>query len=62
MSEPVNFNKAHKNRARAEAKARADANAVKFGRSKMERVAEADRIKRARTHLDRHQVARDDEA
>jgi len=37
MTTPINLNKARKARARADDKARADANAVKFGRSKAER-------------------------
>ena len=37
MTTPINLNKARKARARADDKARADGNAVKFGRSKAER-------------------------
>jgi len=37
MTTPINLNKARKARARADDKARADANAVKFGRSKAAR-------------------------
>lgn len=37
MSTPINLNKARKSRARAEKSARADANAVAFGRPKSER-------------------------
>lgn len=51
---PVNLNKVRKAKARAEQKARADENAVKFGRTKSqkaaERKAQADQIK----HLDGH--------
>ncbi|WP_299702470.1 DUF4169 family protein [uncultured Tateyamaria sp.] len=42
MSTPINLNKVRKTRARAEKKARADANAVTFGLTK----AEKDRAKR----------------
>lgn len=42
MSAPINLNKARKARARAEQRARADANAVTFGLTK----AEKDRAKR----------------
>lgn len=42
MSTPINLNKVRKARARAEKKARADANAVTFGLTK----AEKDRAKR----------------
>ena len=37
MNTPVNLNKVRKARARAEKRARADENAVKFGRSKAEK-------------------------
>ena len=60
MSEPVNLNKARKARAQAEAKARAEENAARFGRSKTERASEAAQRHRARAHLDRHRVERDD--
>ncbi len=38
---PVNLNQARKTRARAEAKAKADQNAVRFGRTKAEQVLDA---------------------
>lgn len=53
---PINLNKARKDRARAERRAAADANAAKFGRTKAERVLEATRNERARAMLDRHRV------
>lgn len=37
MAEPVNLNRFRKDKARAAKKARADENAVKFGRSKAEK-------------------------
>ncbi|WP_420002675.1 DUF4169 family protein [Arenibacterium sp. LLYu02] len=40
MSEIVNFNKFRKEKARADKKARADENAVKFGRTKAEKLRE----------------------
>ena len=43
---PVNLNRARKNKAKAEAKRQADANAVKFGRTKAER--DADKLEAAR--------------
>lgn len=52
---PVNLNRFRKERTREEQKAQADANAVKFGRTKAERVLEATREAKARRHLDRHQ-------
>jgi hypothetical protein len=42
--------------ARAESKALADANAVKFGRTKAERVLEAARNAQARKALDQHRL------
>lgn len=44
---PVNLNQARKSRARLEAKKAADANAVKFGRTKAEKAA--DKIETAKT-------------
>ena len=58
MSEIVNLNKARKARARADKKARAGANAVKFGRTKTEKSLDKAKAKKARTDLDAHR--RDD--
>ena len=49
---PINLNKLRKARDRAAEKAQADANAVKFGRSKAERMLDAARAEKARTALD----------
>ncbi|WP_386681750.1 DUF4169 family protein [Loktanella sp. R86503] len=49
---PINLNKVRKARDRAADKAEADANAVKFGRSKAERLLDAARADKARTALD----------
>lgn len=49
---PVNLNQARKARARAEEKAKADANAVRFGRTKAERLLEAAQAEKARKQLD----------
>ena len=49
---PINLNQVRKARARAEDKAKADANAVRFGRTKAERLAEATRAEQARKRLD----------
>ena len=57
MSEPpVNLNRVRKDKARAEDKARADANAAKFGRTKAERVLQATRNAKARAMLDAHKT------
>ena len=49
---PINLNKVRKARDRAAEKAEADANAVKHGRSKAERMLDAARADKARTALD----------
>ena len=49
---PVNLNKVRKARSRAEAKAEADANAVRFGRTKAEKVLEATQKAQATARLD----------
>ena len=49
---PINLNKVRKVRDRAADKAQADANAVKFGRSKAERLLDAARADKARSALD----------
>ncbi len=52
MAEIVNLNKARKTAVRAEEKALADANAVKFGRTKSQRLLEAAQAEQARVRLD----------
>ncbi|MEM9576266.1 MAG: DUF4169 family protein [Pseudomonadota bacterium] len=54
MSSPVNLNKVRKARARAEKKARADENAVRFGRTKAQKAAETKDREGALRHLDAH--------
>jgi len=41
MTSPINLNKARKAKARTEKKARADENAIKFGRTKSEKAQDA---------------------
>ncbi|QQA41339.1 DUF4169 family protein [Pelagovum pacificum] len=48
----VNFNKARKVRARADAKKQADENAVKHGRTKAQRMLDAAREQKLRERLD----------
>ena len=52
MSTPVNLNRVRKARARAEKKARAEENAVRFGRSKAEKDLDKARADKARDRLD----------
>lgn len=48
---PINLNQARKQRARADAKAKADQNAVRFGRTKAERLLDAAQDKQASDRL-----------
>ena len=50
----ANLNKARKARARAERRKTADANAVKFGRTKAEKVQDKAEGEAARRHVDSH--------
>lgn len=50
----VNLNKARKARAKADKQARADENAVKFGRSRAQREAEDAAAQKARDKIDGH--------
>ncbi|APZ54831.1 DUF4169 family protein [Salipiger abyssi] len=54
MTTPVNLNRYRKEKARAEKRARADSNAVKFGRSKAEKSSELARKEKAARDLDGH--------
>lgn len=50
----VNLNKARKSRARADKKARADANAISFGRTKAEKTLDRAKADKAARDLDQH--------
>ncbi|NBD29617.1 MAG: DUF4169 family protein [Alphaproteobacteria bacterium] len=50
----VNLGKHRKTKARAEKKARADANVVKHGRTKAQKLLDTARDEKARRHLDQH--------
>ncbi|MEM1073011.1 MAG: DUF4169 family protein [Pseudomonadota bacterium] len=54
MSAPINLNKARKERARAEKKARADENVVRFGRTKSQKENDRAEKERAHKNLDAH--------
>ncbi|KUJ81773.1 DUF4169 family protein [Ruegeria profundi] len=56
MGKPVNLNRYRKQKARAQKKARADQNAVKFGRSKVQRVEEEFDQNKQRRDLDNHEL------
>ena len=51
MATPINLNKARKARDRADAKAQADENAVKFGRTKAARMLDVAQSKQVATRL-----------
>ena len=51
MTTPINLNKVRKAKARDTRKAEADANAIKFGRTKAERLFAATREKQAADRL-----------
>lgn len=52
MAAPVTLNRARKERARAEKKARADENVAKFGRTKAEKSLDTARREKAARDLD----------
>ncbi len=54
MADPVNLNRFRKERARAEKRAQADANAVKFGLTRAEREADKARAEKSARALDQH--------
>lgn len=54
MGKPVNLNRFRKDKARAEKRARADQNAVKFGRSKAEKDLAKSRNEQAIRRLEGH--------
>lgn len=56
MAEVTNLNNARKTRARDAKRSKADENAVKFGRTKAERIAEAALDSKARNMLDQHEL------
>ena len=58
MTTPINFNKARKARARAAKKARADTNAVAYGRSKAERDLAEKQQEAAKRALDQKRLDR----
>ena len=51
---PINLNQARKAKKRAEDKAKADANAVRFGRTNEQRKLEEARNAQSVSHLDQH--------
>ncbi|MEM0945881.1 MAG: DUF4169 family protein [Pseudomonadota bacterium] len=59
---PINLNKARKARARAEQRAKADSNALKFGRTKAERLRDAAKTERANERHEGHRMRRADES
>ncbi len=60
MTTPINLNKARKARQSVKNRKQADENAVKFGRSKAERILDATRNDKARAAIDRHRFEDED--
>lgn len=60
MADPVNLNRARKQKVRAGKKARADANAVKFGRTKVEKLRDEQLAKTDSDKLDGHRIDHSD--
>ncbi|MGZ9810544.1 DUF4169 family protein [Pseudoroseicyclus sp. H15] len=54
MSQPVSLSKARKAKAKADKRRQADENAVKFGRTKAERLADEARSAKEAARLDGH--------
>jgi len=54
MTKPVNLNRFRKDKARAAKKARADENAVSFGRTKLEKSVATTELDKQITALDQH--------
>ncbi|MBT4568869.1 MAG: DUF4169 family protein [Paracoccaceae bacterium] len=54
MPQPVNLNRARKQKARAEKQARATENSVKFGIAKVEKTALKKRLRAESLRLDQH--------
>ncbi|MFV2052947.1 DUF4169 family protein [Aliiroseovarius sp. YM-037] len=54
MSQPINLNRARKDRARQAARVRAEENAIKFGRTKEQRAQEKSEADKARRHIEDH--------
>lgn len=59
MEKPVNLNRYRKDKARADRKARADQNAVKFGRTKAQKDTERAETARITRLFDSHKQDRD---
>ncbi|MQQ07299.1 DUF4169 family protein [Epibacterium sp. SM1979] len=56
MAEIVNLNRFRKDKARADKKAQADENAVKFGRSKSDKALETAKVEKFIRDLDAHKT------
>ena len=61
MTTPINLRAARKQRDRVRKRAEADENAVKFGRTKAEKVLDAARSDHARRILDQHRIDGEEE-
>jgi len=60
MGDVVNLKRIRKRNEREQGAKEAEANRVRFGRTRSERAADAMRSKRAREHLDQHRIDGED--
>jgi len=60
MARVINLGRVRKYLVRDENRAKADINAVKFGRSKAEKLADSRHADAAARHVDGHKIHRDD--
>lgn len=58
---PISLSKFRKEKQRRDARAQADANAVKFGRSKAERTKDAEDTRKRNALLDGHRIERSED-
>jgi len=58
MGKPVNLNRFRKQKARADARTRADENVARFGRSKTRKNQETEQADKAARDLDGHELDR----
>ncbi len=62
MKTPINLNRYRKDKARAEKRASADANAARFGRSKADKALDRARGDKADRALDSHKIDKEPDA
>lgn len=61
MAKPVNLNRFRKEKTRADKKARADENAIAYGRTNTQKKQDRAEAEKQVAHLDQHRRKRDEE-